>query len=208
MFNQLHHAKPFFSIIAIAFIVASTVISLPAKAADEALKNALAKAQYMLRQTTTEKAEMEKELSKAKQENEELSKEIAKLKKDAENKQNASTAQQSKMMAASEELQKSQQKIELQIEKNKELNIENTHLSEKLAAQSNNFDICYKNNKELYNINQEILGKYQQKGFWEALSQKEPVTAIARIKIENLVQDYQYKIDKLEVNVISDNQVN
>jgi uncharacterized coiled-coil protein SlyX len=49
-------------------------------------------------------------------------------------------------------------------------------------------------NLALYKLANEILTRYEQFGFGEALAAKEPFTGLARVKLENLVQDYKNKI--------------
>ena len=49
-------------------------------------------------------------------------------------------------------------------------------------------------NLELFKLGNEILTRYEKFGLGEALSAKEPFTGITRVKLENLVQDYQDKI--------------
>ncbi len=168
-------------------------------------KNALAKAQYMLRQISTEKASLEQQVTKQKVEIDGLSKEILLLKKESKNKLDATASTQLEALTTlKSDRQKVQAKLEIESEKNTGLIAANEQLKLKVAKQTNNFDICYNNNKKLYDINKEILGKYEDKGFWAALSQKEPFTAIEKVKIENLVQDYQYEIDGLTVKILSE----
>ncbi|MES2821952.1 MAG: hypothetical protein V4732_00020 [Pseudomonadota bacterium] len=168
-------------------------------------KNALAKAQYMLRQASTEKAGLEQQVTKQKVEIEKLTKEIALLKNESKSKLADISSNQSQVLTAlNGDRQKVQTKLDNESRKNTELNSANELLTQKLAKQTNNFDICYGNNKKLYDINKEILGKYEDKGFWAALSQKEPFTAIEKVKVENLIQDYQYEIDNLTVKIVSD----
>lgn len=49
-------------------------------------------------------------------------------------------------------------------------------------------------NAELFKLGNEILRRYEKFGLGEALSAREPFTGITRVKLENLVQDYQDKL--------------
>lgn len=49
-------------------------------------------------------------------------------------------------------------------------------------------------NLALYKLANEILTRYERFGLGDALAAKEPFTGISRVKLENLVQDYQDKI--------------
>jgi chromosome segregation ATPase len=49
-------------------------------------------------------------------------------------------------------------------------------------------------NTELFKLGNEILTRYEKFGLGDALAAREPFTGLARVKLENLVQDYQDKI--------------
>lgn len=49
-------------------------------------------------------------------------------------------------------------------------------------------------NIALFKLANEILKRYERFGLGDALAAKEPFTGISRVKLENLVQDYQDKI--------------
>ena len=49
-------------------------------------------------------------------------------------------------------------------------------------------------NLALYNLGNEILTRYEKYGLGEALTAKEPFTGLTRVKLQELVQDYQDKI--------------
>lgn len=171
---------------------------------DAGIKNALAKAQYMMRQVSNEKAELEKQVVKQKEQIDALTKENEKVKLDLKNKINAINPQDEVVKNLKEGGQKMQSKLEAEFGKNENLSSKNEDLEVKLSTQTKNFDVCYDNNKKLYEINKEILGQYENKGFWAALKQKEPFTSIERVKVENLVQDYQYEMESLKVKIVQD----
>jgi chromosome segregation ATPase len=55
---------------------------------------------------------------------------------------------------------------------------------------------CETKNLQLYQYSEELLGRYQKKGVWAAMSQKEPVFGLKEVGIENVVQEYQEKLDQ------------
>ena len=73
-------------------------------------------------------------------------------------------------------------------------------VDQKLKNHQDNFQLCLENNRKLYDINQEILGNYQNKGMWEVMQESEPFTGFKAVKVENLIQDYQYKNDDLKLD--------
>ncbi len=59
---------------------------------------------------------------------------------------------------------------------------------------SQKHQLCEASNKQLLTLTNELLDRYQQQNFWQALRNHEPVTGLYRVKLENIVQDYQSKI--------------
>jgi chromosome segregation ATPase len=49
-------------------------------------------------------------------------------------------------------------------------------------------------NAELFRLGNEILRRYERFGLGDALAAREPFTGITKVKLENLVQDYQDKL--------------
>jgi chromosome segregation ATPase len=54
---------------------------------------------------------------------------------------------------------------------------------------------CQAKNLQLYEYSREILQRYEHKGVWASLAQKEPVLGFKQVGIENVVQEYQDKLD-------------
>jgi chromosome segregation ATPase len=54
-------------------------------------------------------------------------------------------------------------------------------------------------NTELYRIGREVLRRYERFGLGDALAAREPFTGITKVKLENLVQDYQDKLTDAKV---------
>lgn len=86
----------------------------------------------------------------------------------------------------------------------REVELERAGLAEDLAAEQAEFRICAEKNLRLYEINDELLKRYENKGFWAALRQKEPFTQLKRVEIENLVDEYRTEADDLQVKVEGD----
>ncbi|MFN4264526.1 MAG: hypothetical protein ACK4F8_02125 [Aquabacterium sp.] len=56
-------------------------------------------------------------------------------------------------------------------------------------------DQCMAHNVELVRLGQDLLTRYEAKGFGEVLGAKEPMIQLGRVKLENLAQSYRDKID-------------
>lgn len=67
---------------------------------------------------------------------------------------------------------------------------------------------CSGKNKSLIQVNREILEKFSQKGFWENLATAEPLTGIGAVADENVVQEFHYKLENLEVTPFQAAQMN
>jgi chromosome segregation ATPase len=58
---------------------------------------------------------------------------------------------------------------------------------------------CTKNNLELYRANLDLLDRYRAKGVWASLMQSEPVTGLKRVEVENQIEEYRTRLDRLQV---------
>ena len=167
------------------------------QAEDRALQNALAKAQYMLRQTTSEKQDLQRQLDAARKELEDQKK-----------------ASASALAAKEKSSKKMGDKLDLYNEKYTELQNQyldllsllreqqslNVELDTKLAAEVARFEQCRNDNLELFTLNQEILGKYKDKGFWDVVAKNEPVAGFKQVEIENIIQAYRFENEDLLVD--------
>lgn len=59
--------------------------------------------------------------------------------------------------------------------------------------------VCEAKNLKLYEYNVQLLGRYQGKGFLDVLRQKEPITGMKNVEIENLLEEYRDKIDAQQI---------
>jgi uncharacterized coiled-coil protein SlyX len=72
---------------------------------------------------------------------------------------------------------------------------ERGELKQQLAASSQQLELCGQRNVALYDIGVEVLDRYQSKGFWTVMRQKEPFTQLKRAQIDNLAEDYRARMD-------------
>jgi len=68
-----------------------------------------------------------------------------------------------------------------------------------IGRQAQNALACNDNNAKLYAVSQELMARYQRKGVWDAILQREPVTGLKQVQIDNILQDYKDKIDALKL---------
>lgn len=69
-----------------------------------------------------------------------------------------------------------------------------------LSDQKAQVTACMRMNVQLYDAGKDLLTKYEQKGVWDALAQREPITGLKQVEVENLIEDYRYKIEGLTVS--------
>jgi chromosome segregation ATPase len=81
----------------------------------------------------------------------------------------------------------------------KEAESDRTKLRGDLEARSTAFDQCAANNQQLYEINGEILRRYDNVGLFTRVGATEPFTQITRNRIDNLVVETRARAEELRV---------
>jgi chromosome segregation ATPase len=72
-------------------------------------------------------------------------------------------------------------------------------LQQQLEASRAAINSCEAKNLRLYQYSQEMAQRYKQKGVWASVTQQEPFTGIKEVGIENLLQEYQGKLDSQRI---------
>jgi chromosome segregation ATPase len=65
---------------------------------------------------------------------------------------------------------------------------------------------CEAKNVKMYEYSQELARRYESKGVWTAMRQKEPVTGIGGVGMENLLQEYREKAASQRVQAAAPTQ--
>ncbi len=69
----------------------------------------------------------------------------------------------------------------------------------KLETESNAYkasnQVCTEKNRELVKVGRSLIGEYKGVTLGDVLLARDPVTGLKRAQIENLIEDYQEKID-------------
>jgi chromosome segregation ATPase len=81
----------------------------------------------------------------------------------------------------------------------KDVEADRTNLRMQLTERNSAFDKCAENNMQLYEINGEILARYEHVGLFTTVSAAEPFTKITRTRIDNLVVEYRERARELRV---------
>ena len=59
-----------------------------------------------------------------------------------------------------------------------------------LAQREQELKACVDRNQKLYVLNEDVLRRFEDEGFWSALSRREPFTHLKRIELQNLADGY------------------
>lgn len=170
----------------------------------------MAQAQNLLRQIAAERDALKAENGKLKDDISSRDKKIDLLnkkldgtKKSLGNTHEAITKFQEANTALRDHLLEAQDKMKMLVDKYKELvaslrvvESERTKLESTVKNQTMEIKTCARKNLELYQSDRDLLAQYKNKSAWDALLQKEPVTQLKRVEIENIIESYRDKLDK------------
>ncbi|MDT8281370.1 MAG: hypothetical protein RQ982_01010 [Gammaproteobacteria bacterium] len=180
-------------LVPISCLLLILLATTPVSAADKALD----RAQFMLRQLNAQKVQLE-------QKNAQLLADIDKLKKDSEKQLKQQKVSNKKLYSAGK---KKEQYIEKLKEKLKETVIAlRKSESERLQANSNGqlldteFKRCFDNNHQLVQMNDQLIKNYNEKSCWDSIAHAEPFTGIKQVEVENILQEYRFKNEDLEIH--------
>ncbi len=169
-------------------------------AQDAGAQKALQKAQFMLRQATAEKTELQTQVADLKQQLDKLTRELNATKLTAVDTQQRAEQKHTNALAqwkqrdneVGEELRAVKEQLKQQLAQGQ---ASAAQLKEAMASGA----ACQANNLKLYDINRQLLARYADKGLVDVLKQREPFTGVAQVEIENLVQDYGSQLDELKI---------
>ncbi|MEQ1528827.1 MAG: hypothetical protein ABL925_05880 [Methylococcales bacterium] len=163
---------------------------------------ALLKLQAEVKTLTEERDAAKAETAKLAAEAEQLKKANADVLALKDQLSNALQAQQSSAAAVRQRLDETHAKLLEAIDKHKqvseaktELTTELTALQGKQQATEQQLQLCGQHNVKLLESGKELLEHYQNKGTFSSLLQDEPVLRFQSVEMENIVQDYQDKLN-------------
>lgn len=167
----------------IAMLVAMPATTWPADAEDQKVL----RIQRMLRQVSQERDALQAENTRLKSEIEELNRKHVGIKKSSDA---AQAKSRESITALNADLQQTTQNLH-RTEAEKNL------LQETVVGQAQQVETCESHNVKLLQVNRDLLGQYENKGFFDSLMQREPITGLKGVELENIVQDYQDRLDRL-----------
>jgi chromosome segregation ATPase len=81
----------------------------------------------------------------------------------------------------------------------KQVETERSAAKTELLERNRAFDQCAENNLQLFEINSDLLDRYEHVGLFTKARASEPFTKITRTRIENLVDEYRGRAEELRV---------
>jgi len=81
----------------------------------------------------------------------------------------------------------------------KDVEADRSSLRIKSADDARKLGKCVDDNAQMYLLSEEILGRYEHRGFWSRAADVEPFTKLSRTRLENLADDYRERISELRI---------
>ena len=203
----------------LVLVLISVIAAIPATAetmrreggADQA---ALQQFQVMAQQATAERdalqaenAKLNDQLASAKKEAGHLTAKNKTLQQQLDNTSTSLDRFKEAHTQAIDRLRETQDRLEKLVDKYKELvatlrdmETQKAHLQDTVNTQSAQLDDCAKHNVALYKVDQDLLEKYRNKGVWDVLKQREPVTGLSQVRVDSMIEQYRLRLDKEQVS--------
>ena len=205
------HSLRLISLLALAAWFPGYAFAEP-KGQDAGLQQVLRKAQGVVRQLTQEKAALEAEKTawiqekaameariKALEANaaraDVLQGELARSKEDAQRVRDSLDSQLSQSRQREQSILQKHREV---IAKAKDIRADNELLINAVQEREQWIASCGERNKDLVQVNQEVVKKYKDKSLWDELTELEPFTGIAGVRAESAAEEYRYKIQHLK----------
>lgn len=191
-----------------ALLVADTAVAQTQRSGSDSTRIV-----QQLQQVTAEKNKLQQETDGLKKELEELkikhaqaSTEQSKLQQKARELEVISSRQRAGSGDSEEALQKSRVQMQELITKFREttqtlkdVETERDTARADQVAKQRELSACVDKNAQMYLLSDELLGKLGNQGVWSAMKGKEPFIKLSRTRLENLVDEYRYRIDELKL---------
>jgi chromosome segregation ATPase len=184
-----------------ALVLVSVLLVRPSFAEDARTQQAMRALTTRLRTAETERATLQAEKLQSDQEKKALAEKLDALAKQAKADSEALAAMKTHLAETEGEnaqMKDSLQKLEASqgqaVGLLKKTEAERAKLSGQVIELQRKVADRETKNLAIYQLANEILKRYERFGLGDALAAKEPFTGLARVKLENYVQDYQDKI--------------
>jgi chromosome segregation ATPase len=149
---------------------------------------------------------LKKDLDDAKKQLQAANKELAELKSGSGAAQAQLAAAQAAAQRDAQALEQSRARMQELVDRFRdtatslrEVETDRSRLQQELAQEKASFDQCAERNYQLYQVDREVLDRYEHQGLFSYLASAEPFTRIKRTQIENYVDEYRARAEELRV---------
>lgn len=190
----------------------SVVLAMTASAQTQRSGNDTARVMAQLQQLTAEKSQLSTENERLKKELEDLKAQLGKAssaqsaaeqraRKLEGNTRDSAALQESNdaLSKARTQTQELVGKFRETAQQLKDVESDRTEVRSQLTLRERELKTCVDRNAQLYIVTDEILGRMESRGSWQSLKDKEPFTQLSRTRLENLIEDYRYRVDELRI---------
>lgn len=77
----------------------------------------------------------------------------------------------------------------------REVETDRTTVKDAYAQQTRELNACVASNNALYDLNNEVLTRFESQGFWSSVGKAEPFTKLKRVQLDNLIDGYRTRAD-------------
>lgn len=81
----------------------------------------------------------------------------------------------------------------------REVETDRSAKAQSLAAREQELKACGDHNRALYDLNREVLERFEHQGVWSSLAAKEPFTRLKRTQLENLADAYRDRAEEQRI---------
>lgn len=175
-------------------------------AASAALMQQYQQAEGELAQLQADNAKLKKDLEASKKDLDAARQQLAAAKVGANRSQAALSAAQAAGESSARSLEEYRAKLQELIAHYTEtarqlrtVETERGQLQQQLAESKRTYDQCVERNYDLYQVDNEVLDRYEHQGAFSYLARAEPFTRLERTRIENLVTEYRQRAEELRL---------
>lgn len=162
---------------------------------DDGSGQASKKAQYMVRQLHKEKQELQAQLTALQSKFDTLNKEHEKLEEDFEKSSGRNEKLIDRVKGDVEKFNELAEKYREAITILRKANMDNQYMVKAVQEREQWIAQCHDRNNQMFDANSDLLEKYAD----VASGQSDPVFGHGKVEIENELQDYQFKLEDLQV---------
>jgi chromosome segregation ATPase len=157
-------------------------------------------------QLQSDNDKLKKELDDSKKQLQAANKELVELESGGAAAQAQLAAAQQASQNAAQQLEQNRTRMQELVDrfrdtatKLRDVETDRSRLQQQVTQDNRDFDQCAERNYQLYQVDKDVLDRYEHQGLFSHLASAEPFTRIKRAQIENFVDDYRQRGEELQV---------